>query len=108
VGTSPLADPSRTPPLGGKICPDPRWNGGRALVLQGPNAFLGARWVFTASLAGQPASPAHPEPPAPTPAAQGGLPFVDWVTGLPYETPESPDQPEGSTAYADEVEEPEA
>ena len=31
----------RTPPLGGKTCPDPLWNGGRALVLQGPQAHLG-------------------------------------------------------------------
>jgi hypothetical protein len=102
MGTSPLPNPQLSPPLGNTICPDPKFAAGRALVLQGPNAFLGARWVLTASLAGQPGSPALPPPPTPTPAPQGGIPFVDWVAGVTYDAPASPDEPEGSTAYADE------
>jgi hypothetical protein len=92
----------RVPPLSGPICPDPAYAAGRALVLQGPQAFLGARWVFTASAIGQAAAPPPPIPPPPT--GQGGIPFVDVVTGYYYDEPESPDAPEGSTAYAEEDE----
>jgi hypothetical protein len=99
MGTSPLPNPQLSPPLGGTVCPDVNWAAGRGLVLQGPQAFLGARWVFTASLAGQGAAPPPPEPPPPT--GQGGIPFVDLVAGYYYDEPEAPDAPEGSTAYAE-------
>jgi hypothetical protein len=92
-----------SPPLGGTLCPDPRWGAGRCLVLQGPQAFLGARWVFTASAVGQPALPS-PLPPLPPQVGQGGIPFVDWATLSFQEIPEQPDAPEGSTAYAEESE----
>ena len=68
----------RTPPLGGTVCPDPRWNGGRGLVLPGPNTFLGALQVLTAWTAGQPASSVGPLPPEPPlGVTEGSIPFVD-------------------------------
>jgi hypothetical protein len=81
MGTSPLPNPSVSPPLGGTVCPDPRWGGGKALVLQGPMAFLGAWWTLTASDQGQPASgPIPPQPPQPPPTVEeGSIPWVDWV-----------------------------
>jgi hypothetical protein len=102
MGTSPLPNPQQSPPLGGTLCPDKNWAAGRALVLQGPNAFLGARWVFTASAVGQAAAPPPSIPPPPT--GQGGIPFVDLVAGTFYEEPVAPVAPEGSTAYAEEEE----
>jgi hypothetical protein len=102
MGTSPLPNPQRTPPLGGAYCPDPAWQAGRALVLQGPQAFLGAVWVLTASATGQPAS-APPQPvPQPPPAPEGSVPFVD-VTAATYTLESAPAEPEGSTAFVDEV-----
>ena len=100
MGTSPLPNPSRTPPLGGVVCPDPAWNGGRAFVLQGPQAFLGALWVFTATLEGQAAAP----PPVvfPPPAPEGAVPFVD-VTATAYALPSAPAEPEGATAFVDDL-----
>jgi hypothetical protein len=105
MGTSPLPNPTLTPPLGGTICPDPRWAAGRGLVLQGPQAFLGARWVLTASLAGQPAqSPAPPVPPVPPPGVvEGAIPFADITTGTGLEFIPPPETSEGSTVFLDEL-----
>lgn len=80
MGTSPLPNPQHSPPLGGTLCPDPRWAAGRALTLHGPTTFLGPLWVLTASAIGQPAPP--PElPPVlpPTDAPEGSLPFIDII-----------------------------
>jgi hypothetical protein len=95
----------RTPPLGGAKCPDNFWNGGRALVLQGPSAFLGPRWVLTAHLAGQPAvSAAPPVPPEPIPGVvEGSIPFVD-VAGTVVVVAPPPEAPEGSTAFIEDTE----
>jgi hypothetical protein len=84
MGTSPIPNFGlRSPPLGGTVCPDKAWNGRRALTLHGPTTFLGARWVLTASVLGQPAqSPAVPELPPilpPTEAPEGSLPFIDII-----------------------------
>jgi hypothetical protein len=89
MGTSPLPNPQNTPPLGGKVCPDPRWNGGRALVLSGPQTFLGALQVLTASAIGQPAAPPPvvPVPPFVPDAVEGSVPFTDV----------------GETAFVDEI-----
>jgi len=105
MGTSPLPNPQHSPPLGGQLCPDPRWSGGRALVLQGPQAFLGVRWVLTASLLGQPAvSPAPPVPPGPIIGViEGSIPFVD-VAGAVEVTLPPPDASEGSTAFIEDTE----
>jgi hypothetical protein len=70
MGTSPLPNPQRTPPLGRSGCPDPFWSAGRGLVLQGPQTFLGALWVLTASAEGQ-----APGPPFFIP--EGSIAFID-------------------------------
>jgi hypothetical protein len=91
----------RTPPLGGTVCPDPAWQAGRALVLAGPQAFLTPLWVFTASLAGQPAVSAVPPIPIPPPSvAEGSLPFADVDgTVVLVEPPED----QGATAFIDDT-----
>jgi hypothetical protein len=40
-------DPTVSPPLGERACPDPRWAARRAYVLQGVQTFLGTHWVWT-------------------------------------------------------------
>jgi hypothetical protein len=102
MGTSPLPNPQLTPPLGGTVCPDPRWNGGRALVLQGPQTFLGALWVFTASLAGQPASSVGLPPPPPPGVMEGAIPFVEMGGAIQELQPPS-DASEGSTAFIEDT-----
>lgn len=81
MGTSPLPDPTRTPPLGGTVCPDPRWGGQRAVVLQGPQGMLGGLWVLEL---GEPAGgPLLPTPPPPPPVylgPEGSIPYVDDPT----------------------------
>jgi hypothetical protein len=105
MGTSPIKDPSTSPPLGGTVCPDPRWGGGKALVLQGPNAFLGARWLLTSSATGQPAvSPGPPLPPEPIPGVvEGSIPFVQ-VGGAVQVVIPPPETPEGATAFIEDTE----
>jgi hypothetical protein len=94
-------DVLRTPPLGGTVCPDPRYAAGRALVLAGPQAFLMPLWVFTATLAGQPAVSAVPPPSIPPPTvAEGSLPFADVDgTVVLVEPPED----QGATAFVDDT-----
>jgi hypothetical protein len=84
------------------MCPDPRWTAGRALVLQGPQTFLGARWVFTASLTGQPASSAGLPPPPPPGVVEGSIPFIE-VTGALQELKPPPATPEGATAFIEDT-----
>ena len=69
----------RTPPLGGTVCPDPRWNGGRGLYLSGPQTFLGAWQILTASAVGQPAvtPPVTVPPILPPTGVEGSVPFTD-------------------------------
>jgi len=79
MGTSPLPNPNRYPPLGGSKCPDAAWGAGRALVLQGPLYCVGARWLLPAN---------HYTPPV-------GLPVVIPPGGL--------QGPEGSIPYQDDL-----
>jgi hypothetical protein len=106
MGTSPLpTEMLRTPPLGGQSCPDRRWAGGRALTLHGPTTFLGASWVLTASVEGQPAQSPGPLPPAPPIPGiiEGSIPFVDVAgTALGIVTPPETVS-EGSTLFVDEI-----
>ena len=91
----------RTPPLGNSFCPYPRYNAGRALVLSGPQTFLGAFQVLTAWAAGQPASSVGFIPPPVIPSVpEGSVPFatINGVVVL-AEPPADP----GATAFADEV-----
>jgi hypothetical protein len=91
----------RTPPLGGAVCPDPAWQAGRALVLAGPQAFLTPLWVFTATVAGQPAASAGVPPPIPLPTvAEGSLPFAD-VDGTVVLV--QPPEDQGATAFIDDT-----
>jgi hypothetical protein len=105
LGTSPIPNFGyRSPPLGGTVCPDKAWNGRRALTLHGPTTFLGARWVLTASVLGQPAqSPAPPVPPVLPPSVpEGAIPFIeDTATVLEVLPP--PAAVEGSTAFIEET-----
>jgi hypothetical protein len=106
VGTSPIPNFGlRSPPLGGTVCPDKVWNGRRALTLHGPTTFLGARWVLTASVLGQPAvSPAPPIPPIPPPTVvEGAIPFADVTAGTGLEFTPPPETSEGSTVFLDEL-----
>lgn len=101
MGTSPIPNFGlRTPPLGGAVCPDPYWNGGRSLVLQGPTAFLGAHWVLTASVEGQPAVSMVPPDVIPTPPVveEGSIPFSELDGTVVLAQP--PDDA-GYTAFAD-------
>jgi hypothetical protein len=105
MGTSPIPNFGlRSPPLGGTICPDKNWNGRRSLTLHGPTTFLGARWVLTASVLGQPAqSPAPPVPPVlPPTVVEGAIPFAE-VTGTGLEFTPPPETAEGSTVFIDEI-----
>jgi hypothetical protein len=106
MGTSPIPNfGMRSPPLGGTICPDKNWNAGRSLTLHGPTTFLGARWVLTASVLGQPAqSPAPPVPPVlPPTIVEGAIPFIeDTATVLEILPPAG--SVEGSTAFVEETE----
>jgi hypothetical protein len=70
----------RTPPLSGAYCPDPAYAAGRALILAGPQSFLGAWWVLTASLEGQAPGPG-PIPPLPVEplVAEGSIAFIDEI-----------------------------
>jgi hypothetical protein len=99
-----LEDALRTPPLSGPVCPDPRYTAGRALVLQGPQAHLGALWVLTASLAGQPASTPGPLPPIPPipplGVPEGSVPFADVDGTLVLVQPPA-DQ--GATVFIDDT-----
>jgi hypothetical protein len=95
-----LEDALRTPPLGGTVCPDPAYVAGRVLVLQGPQPFLGALWVFTAIYAGQAASPPAVVPPPP--AGEGAIPFMD-LQATTYEFPASTEESEGSTSFVDDT-----
>jgi hypothetical protein len=105
MGTSPIPNfGRRSPPLGGTVCPDKAWNGRRSLTLHGPTTFLGARWVLTASVLGQPAqSPAPPIPPEPPLGVpEGAIPFIeDTATALEVLPP--PGAVEGSTAFVEET-----
>ena len=96
-----ILEPSlRTPPLGGTVCPDPAWQAGRTLILQGPMAFLGAHWVLTASVTGQPASTVAPPLPLPPGVPEGSIPYSDVLsTGTIVAVP--PPDEEGFTAFAD-------
>jgi len=73
----------RTPPLSGAYCPDPAYAAGRALILQGPQTFLGAWWVLTASVDGQVPGPGPGPIPPPLPVeplvAEGSIAFIDEV-----------------------------
>jgi hypothetical protein len=92
----------RTPPLGGAKCPDTFWNGGRGLTLHGPTTFLGPRWVFTASLSGQPAVSPGPPPPLPPGIPQGAMPFTETAGTVEVAVPPA-GTPEGSVAFAEET-----
>ena len=89
----------RTPPLGGRYCPDPRWGAGKALYLSGPATFLGAWQVLTAWQAGQPASSVAPEPPLPPGVPEGSLPYaeVDGTVVLAQ-----PPDDQGATPFVEE------
>jgi hypothetical protein len=102
MGTSPIPVPKGAP-LGGTACPDTQWAGGRYLVLQGPQSFLGARWLMPASVSGQPAvSPGPPLPPEPIPGVvEGSIPFVEVEGAVQVITPPA-DTPEGSTVFIEE------
>lgn len=99
MGTSPLPEPQKSPPLGGTVCPDPRWNSGRGLVLQGWTTFLGVNQVLTAWAAGQPAVSMGTPPPLPPGISEGSIPFAEQA-GLALEL--VPPDIEGSTAFVDE------
>lgn len=74
-----VPDPSRTPPLGTTACPDPAWQAGRALVLQGPMGMLGALWVLELGQVEIDQFPPGPAPPPPAPplGPEGSIPFVE-------------------------------
>jgi hypothetical protein len=92
----------KSPPLGGTRCPDPRYGAGRGLVLQGPQTFLGARYLLTASFAGQPASTPGPPPPILPSAPEGAIPFIE-DTGTVLEVQPPAGAVEGSTAFVEET-----
>jgi hypothetical protein len=99
MGTSPLTDRMlKTPPLGSPDC----WSAGKGLVLQGPQAFLGALWVLTASQAGQPARSAAPPLPPPPGVAEGAIPFIE-VGGIMQDLQPPPETPEGATAFIEDT-----
>jgi hypothetical protein len=103
MGTSPIPV-SKSPPLGGAYCPDPRWGAGRYLTLHGPSTFLGASWVLTASVAGQPAVSPGPAPPLPPSIPEGAIPFVEAGGALELGVPPPEGTPEGATAYVEDTE----
>jgi hypothetical protein len=68
----------KTPPLGGTTCPDPGWGSGTRLVIEGPVATLGPRWVILL--------PDLPSRQFPTEAPQqaGAMPYAAATGALPY------------------------
>lgn len=81
-GTSPVPNPSRTPPLGASPAPDIRWRGQRALVIQGMMGMLGPKWLIMVNgtglvpLAGPPLPPLAPPSPLPD-GPEGAIPYLD-------------------------------
>src|SRR4029453_3145162 len=96
-------DPTVTPPLGDRPCPDPRWAARRAYVLQGVQTFLGTHWVWTFNGSGVAARLSPLPPVLPAPASMGCAASRGGGGGPHYPPPPPllpiPAGPEGAVAY---------